>query len=1676
MHPALKSMQMRKFSVTLLVYAVIVSLWSGTGTGTVRAAEPPGIAVANAGFESGDLTGWVSLADPSKGQTAEAVSADTAPPHEGSYSAKVGGSWTYLVQGIDLQPLSTYELSGWGRLAQGTAGYLTVKMVDGHDVAYTAPGAAFTGREYERKSLVFTTPASIKYVQIFLHTTQENAVFYADDIAVVPAEVPAPTIPTPPDKPFRVEGVNILDPNGNPFVGRGVNVNGPNWVWPRETSQDAGLIVDKWKFNAVRVNAMVGGGDGRWTTNNDTDRIVNAFTSKGAVVMFAVHDINGNYYSDTSNPTLGQLVDWWKAMAVKYKNNPYVWFNIANELGWDQVDPQWLSNYKTVVEAIRSTGAQNIIVIDGATWGQDAGKSGSGDVQVSDSAILSMGEELKASDPTGNLAFSIHLYGYMDYDNGKLDRFVEQVRAKGLCLMLGEYGSKKDGSYLISTKNGMRISDRLGLTKFVWHWDGGDDWELTTADWTGGGGWGSDRTDGTKPGNLTWLGEKVWNNNHGIAMTYADTNAAVTDLIADRHSFEAGDSVRFQATLMNRGDMPIDGTIKVDFYADGVKVSSKTFEGQLPVYKFAVLSSDPVTVSSNIVEVRAEIDAGGSAYGEDVDGSDNGTDRTFNGTFNGTGADLAVTGVSLSKENPDFGDQVSLYAEVVNRGTTALVGRTIAGSFYVNGVKTDWDREAVDLAPGQSVVLQSQGKYRTTGDFELSFKLDEELAAVESDPADNAVFGAFRVNAASAYANLLANPGFEAGDTGWEYWGRQIAAEHAHTGDRAVKIGTAGGAGGQFVTLEPNTTYILGAWGKHVMQPGAASPGAEAELGFQYRPAAGADQVKHILYFDSTEYDYQQVMFTTPATLTDANVFVYKPGSNSEFFADDFVLAKVPNVLTDPGFEAGGWDWASWGRQIADDHAHTGSKAVKIGTAGGAGGQFVTLEPNTTYILGAWGKHVLQPGETSPSAAGDIGFQYRPSEGAEQVKHILSFSKTDYEYQQVMFTTPATLTDANVFVYKPGSNSEFFADDFVLAKVPNVLTDPGFEAGGGDWVNWGRQIAGDNAHTGGKAVKIGTAGGAGGQFVTLEPNTTYILGAWGKHVMQPGETSPSAKAELGFQYRPAAGADQVKHILYFDSIAYDYQQVMFTTPAALTDANVFVYKPGSNSEFYADDFVLTRVPNLASNPLPAAPGAQDTEPPAAVEGLNAVSRNGSAILLAWQPSTDNVGVAGYEIYMDGQLLDTVAGTGYLAAGLPAETSYRFSVKARDAAGNVSTDSAPLDAATTAAGYRILPLGDSITAGYHSTDAGGYRLPLWNKLFVEDGVNIDFVGSERMGPYNALDLEHEGHGGWRIADLAEHVDGIIALHRPDMILLQIGTNDMQEPDVSVLADRMGGLIDRIGAAAPDAELIVAQIPPQAGEETNKKIEAFNAGIRSLVADRAAAGRRIGTVDMYASLTQADLHDGIHPNDSGYAAMADAWYAGIVGVLQKPGADQQPVAEEQLATPSQGQVAVALMAGKEEALLPADAGALLGSAKLVLTTADGVRLTVDPALLTRAAESLSPSEKGRSRLVVGLRTEAAPAGSGGVLEPVGSAVRIDIYVRKLNGERVRPAEGYSGQAELSFPYRGENVKKDRLSVYGFDTASGQWAPMNGSLDKKAKHVSAELDEPGLYALLESPKRTG
>ena len=126
----------------------------------------------------------------------------------------------------------------------------------------------------------------------------------------------------------------------------------------------------------------------------------------------------------------------------------------------------------------------------------------------------------------------------------------------------------------------------------------------------------------------------------------------------------------------------------------------------------------------------------------------------------------------------------------------------------------------------------------------------------------------------------------------------------------------------------------------------------------------------------------------------------------------------------------------------------------------------------------------------------------------------------------------------------------------------------------------------------------------------------------------------------------------------FWSFSYDHYQAPQTAPAAYHDTYL--------------DYLST--------------GVVDATAPGVPTSLSATSAGAQSITLSWTAPTDNVGVAGYEIYRGGSLVAVILGSspGWSDSQLSGSTTYSYTVRAFDGAGNRSAAASTVSATTAAA--------------------------------------------------------------------------------------------------------------------------------------------------------------------------------------------------------------------------------------------------------------------------------------------------------------------------------------------------------------------------------------------------------
>jgi lysophospholipase L1-like esterase len=198
---------------------------------------------------------------------------------------------------------------------------------------------------------------------------------------------------------------------------------------------------------------------------------------------------------------------------------------------------------------------------------------------------------------------------------------------------------------------------------------------------------------------------------------------------------------------------------------------------------------------------------------------------------------------------------------------------------------------------------------------------------------------------------------------------------------------------------------------------------------------------------------------------------------------------------------------------------------------------------------------------------------------------------------------------------------------------------------------------------------------------------------------------------------------------------------------------------------------------------------------------------------------------------------------------------------------------------------ILPLGDSITHGFSSTDDAGYRSPLF-KLIVAANQNATFIGSLTNGPTTVsgktFPRNHEGHDGFTVKQITGYVPPAKSFSTtPHIVLVHIGTNDMtSNADPTATANQLSTLLTNLVNAAPNALIVVAKIVPLGYSNTN--YNSYIAKIPDVV--KAQSSGHVIMVDM-STLPSSDIrgNGNVHPTDKGYADMANLWYDAIKAYL-------------------------------------------------------------------------------------------------------------------------------------------------------------------------------------------------
>jgi endonuclease I/chitodextrinase len=121
---------------------------------------------------------------------------------------------------------------------------------------------------------------------------------------------------------------------------------------------------------------------------------------------------------------------------------------------------------------------------------------------------------------------------------------------------------------------------------------------------------------------------------------------------------------------------------------------------------------------------------------------------------------------------------------------------------------------------------------------------------------------------------------------------------------------------------------------------------------------------------------------------------------------------------------------------------------------------------------------------------------------------------------------------------------------------------------------------------------------------------------------------------------------------------------------------------GNRNPFIDNPYLATRIwGGDSAEDLWEIYTSSDTEKPTTPTNVVASNIGLTSIDLAWTASTDNVGVTGYNVYVNDVLTAQTANTTITVSGLTTNTAYAFTIEAKDIINNKSTKSTVVNATT-----------------------------------------------------------------------------------------------------------------------------------------------------------------------------------------------------------------------------------------------------------------------------------------------------------------------------------------------------------------------------------------------------------
>jgi endoglucanase len=457
---------------------------------------PAGLSISSSGLISGT-------------PTTAGTSSVTVTARDGT-GASGSATFTWTVTAAATQSIKTSATSlSVNQSSSGTVGVSLAIAPSSNVTVTTTRTSGNTGLSVSAGGTLTFTPANF--------ATAQNVTFAADAASTGSATftlsatgIPSVTVTVTENAvvasgapQLHVSGNKLLDASGNTVILRGINRSGTeyscvqgNGVFDGEVDQAAVTAMKSWKVNAVRVplNEACWNGESYVPASGSGTTYINAIkswvsllNSNGLDVILDLHWTDGTYtgpgagnctqatqaeaFCQKPMPDAAQAIPFWTSVANTFKGNNSVLFDLFNEPFVDQAAGAtagwtcWLNGgtcsgigfqvagMQAMVNAVRSTGAANVLMLGGVTWSND----------------LTQWLAHEPTDPDHNLAVSWHSYNFNACSNQSCWTSQIQPVAAQVPVVTGEMGENDcAGGYINQL---MPFLDSIGVSYLGWAWN-----------------------------------------------------------------------------------------------------------------------------------------------------------------------------------------------------------------------------------------------------------------------------------------------------------------------------------------------------------------------------------------------------------------------------------------------------------------------------------------------------------------------------------------------------------------------------------------------------------------------------------------------------------------------------------------------------------------------------------------------------------------------------------------------------------------------------------------------------------------------------------------------------------------------------------------------------------------------------------------------------------------------------------------------------------------------------------------------------------------------------------------------------------------------------------------------------------------------------------------------------